>query len=71
MAQRAAEFKLYVAERMSYAGLPASRFGQLAEPLARRIFRNVHMADFWDWRSVLESWSKLDRTMFEEAVHNP
>jgi tetratricopeptide (TPR) repeat protein len=68
MAERVSELKLYVALRMTAAGIPASAFGALAEPLAREVFRNLHMADERDWSSVLEGFSKIDDAALDRVL---
>lgn len=68
MAERVAEFKLYLAEYMDRAGIPAAAFGVLAEPVAEIVFKKVEMNDMHDWRSVLAAFREMGDEVLEEAL---
>ena len=63
IAERSAEFKLYLAEFLDRRGIPAEAIGALAEPVARAIFSTLSISDVHDWRSILAAYSKLDDTV--------
>jgi len=68
MAERLAELKLYLAEHMDRAGLPAPLLGLLAEPVAEIVFQRVQMTDAHDWRSALAAFRELNDEILEEAL---
>ena len=68
MAERVAEFKLYLAERMEAAGLPASVFPMIAEPVAKRVLKGLKMADTHDWHSAIRAFSDQPDGWLEEAL---
>lgn len=57
IAERTAEFKIYLADLLDRMGLPASGMGALAEPVMRLAFENVKMSDAKDWASVLRAFN--------------
>jgi hypothetical protein len=60
LAERSAEFKLYLAKYADVAGVPAPALGALAEPAARAILKRLVLSDAHDWRSVLAAYATLD-----------
>jgi hypothetical protein len=71
LAQRASEFKLYLADYMDRRGLPAQALGVLAEPVLRRLLANLTMSDTHDWRSILAVYAKIDDDLIEESLKKP
>ena len=67
LAERSAEFKLYLARYADTAGLSASAMGAVAENAARAILKQVKLSDVHDWRSVLAGYSGFDGKAWEEA----
>jgi tetratricopeptide (TPR) repeat protein len=67
LAERSAEFKLYLARYADAAGLSASALGPVAENAARAILKQLQLSDIYDWRSVLASYSGFDGKGWEEA----
>ncbi|SPE39377.1 hypothetical protein SBA3_320005 [Candidatus Sulfopaludibacter sp. SbA3] len=67
LAERAAEFKLFLADVAGRVGVPAATLG-FAEPLARQMLVKARMADVHDWRAVTRSFAGLDETMLESAL---
>ncbi len=61
LAERTAEFNLYLAWRMHAEGLPAAAFAELAEPAARRVLSSAEIPDPRDWRATLAALGSLDR----------
>ena len=60
MAERSAEFKIYLAEYLDRRGIAAEAMGVLAEPVALLILSKMTISDVHDWRSILAAYSKLD-----------
>jgi len=71
IAERSAEFKLYLARFADIAGIPAQALGAIAEPAARSIFERMHLSDTHDWRSVLAAYASLDSKTVEEVLAKP
>ncbi len=71
IAERTAEFKIYLAYVADQAGVPAGALGQVAESLALTILRNAHMSDPHDWRSVITVFSAMDAKTVQEAFEKP
>jgi hypothetical protein len=70
MAQRASEFKLYLAEYLERAGTPPSFLPLVAEPAARRVLSNMKMADFRDWPAVLNAFTTVSDEMIDGVLAN-
>jgi hypothetical protein len=68
LAERSAEFKLYLARYADAAGIPAAALEAVAEPAARAILKKLHMSDPHDWRSVLAAYQSLDDKTIQEVV---
>jgi len=67
LAERSAEFKLYLVRYADAAGLSASAMGAVAENAARAVLKQLQLSDIYDWRSVLASFSGFDGKGWEEA----
>lgn len=68
MAERAAEFKLFLAYRADGGGVDPSDLSGVAEALAARAFRSAQMNDFRDWRSLLAAYSSVSSADVKEAL---
>jgi hypothetical protein len=68
LAERSAEFKLYLARYADSAGLPASSLGPVAERVAQAVLKSMQLSDIHDWRSVLAGFSEIDGKLIEEAM---
>jgi hypothetical protein len=68
LAERSAEFKLYLARYADTAGLSASSLGSVAETAARAILKRMQLSDLHDWRSVLAGFSGIDGKLMQEAM---
>jgi hypothetical protein len=66
--ERLSELKLYVADLMVSSGIPAATFTTVAEPVGREVFRNLQMADPYDWRSAIAAFAGMDRGAQERAL---
>ncbi|MGH9591456.1 MAG: hypothetical protein ACRD5L_00085, partial [Bryobacteraceae bacterium] len=60
IAERSAEFNLYLARYADTVGIPAAALGALAEPAARVMLKRMQLADAYDWRSELATYAELD-----------
>jgi len=70
MAQRASEFKLYLAEYLERAGTPPSFLPLVAEPAARRVLSSMKMADFRDWPAALDAFTTISDEMIDGVLAN-
>jgi hypothetical protein len=68
LAERSAEFKLYLARYADTAGLSASALERVAEPAARAILKRIQLSDVHEWRSVLAGYAGFDGKAWEEAL---
>jgi hypothetical protein len=68
LAERSAEFKLYLARYADTAGLAASSLGPVAETVALAILKTMQLSDSHDWRSVLAGFSGIDGKLMQEAM---
>jgi hypothetical protein len=68
LAERSAEFKLYLAHYADAAGISAGALGAIAEPAARYVLKRLNMSDIHDWRSALAAYATLDGKAIEEAL---
>ena len=71
LAERAAEFKLYLAAWAAREGMPAAAMQAVAEPLVRRLMGRMDLADAHDWRVALESLDKLNGAAVEAVLDKP
>ena len=70
IAERTAEFKIYLADLLDRMGLPASGMGALAEPVMRLAFENMKMSDAKDWASVLRAFNTTGPKAVEKALES-
>jgi Tfp pilus assembly protein PilF len=68
LAERSAEFKLYLARYADMAGVSASALEAVAERAARAILKHMQMSDVHDWKSVLESYAHFDDKAWAEVL---
>ena len=68
LAERTAEFKLYLARYADRAGMPVAELGEVAEPAARAILKKMQLTDLHDWRSALAAFAGLNDRIVEEAL---
>jgi tetratricopeptide (TPR) repeat protein len=59
LAERLAEFKLYLARLADQEGLPASALDVISETLFQRAMQGLQMTDMKDWASVLQAFSTI------------
>jgi hypothetical protein len=68
LGERAAEFKLYLAQQMDRAGIPAAALPAVAESVARASFQNLRMTDMRDWHSVLAAFANVNGSTILDAL---
>ena len=71
LAERVAEFKLYLGLLLDRTGLPAASAGVVAESLAREAFKRLKMSDGWDWQSVLTVYTGIDEQSLARVLPKP
>jgi hypothetical protein len=71
LAQRTAEFSIYLADYLSSVPVPAAAMSMVAEPLARRTLQSVKMAGAKDWISILRAYSRLDKDSLKAVLEAP
>ena len=68
LAERTAEFKLYLADIGARVGIPPPAFNVMAEPAAIRILSTLHMTDIRDWHSATLAFSRLSESALAETL---
>jgi len=68
MAERTAEFKLFLAYRAYNLGVEPADLQQPAERLAAKAFRASQMADYHDWRSLLTAYASISSDDLKNAL---
>lgn len=68
LAERSAEFKLFLSFQADSQGVEPSALAGVAEPLASMAFRSSHMRDSQDWRSLLDAFGTIMPKDIEQAL---
>ena len=68
MAERTAEFKLFLAYRADRAGMQPADLAGAAEQLARKAFRVSAMNDDHDWRALLRAFGSISNEDLRNAM---
>ncbi len=68
LAQRAAEFKLYLADLAGRLGIPPAALSLFSEPAALAILAKAHMSDMRDWRAVNLAFAAVDQAVLLAAL---
>jgi hypothetical protein len=68
LAERAAEFKLFLAEAGVRAGIPPAALGAAAQELAAELLSKTSLTGIKDWRTVNAAYASLDEAAVEAAV---
>ena len=69
MAERSAEFKLFLAFRADSIGADPAVLADVAETLAGKAFLAARMTDFGDWRSQLAAYASITPGDLEQALN--
>jgi hypothetical protein len=68
IAERSAEFKLFLVLQADALGVQPPVLAGVAEALASKAFRGAKMADFKDWRSLLAAYSSISANDLKQAL---
>jgi hypothetical protein len=68
IAERAAEFKLFLAFRADSVGVEPGELARVAEPLAAKAFRSAELTDAHDWRSLLAAFAAVTADDLKQAL---
>ena len=68
IAERFAEFKLFLVLQADALGVPPLVLGEVAETLAAKAFRGAKMADFRDWRSLQAAYASISANDLKQAL---
>jgi hypothetical protein len=68
LAERSAEFKLYLAFQADIFGVEPSALSDVAEALASKAFRGAQMMDSMDWRSLLAGFGTINSKDVKQAL---
>jgi hypothetical protein len=68
LAERSAEFKLFLAFQADSLGVEPSVLSDVAETLASRVFRGTQMMDSRDWRSLLAGFASIMPKDIKQAL---
>jgi hypothetical protein len=71
MANRLAEFTLYLARSANVARIEPSSLDEAAEPAFRALFRRAQMNDSRDWRSLIGAYAAWTEDALMEALKKP
>jgi Flp pilus assembly protein TadD len=68
IAERFAEFKLFLVLQADALGVQPAVLGEVAETLAAKAFRSAKMADFRDWRSLQAAYASISTDDVKQAL---
>lgn len=68
LAERVAEFKLFLVYLADSLGVEPAALSSVAEPLAAKAFRNAKMMDNHDWRAISIAFSSITPVDLREAL---
>jgi tetratricopeptide (TPR) repeat protein len=68
LAERLAEFKLYLAYLFARESLPPEGLPAVAEIAARGVLEDIQMSDYRDWTAVIAAYAGFDRSRLEEVL---
>jgi hypothetical protein len=68
LAERAAEFKLYLADFAGRAGIPPVALNALGQPIVLQVIKRMKMTDAGDWRDAHLAFAGLDDVAVLTAI---
>jgi tetratricopeptide (TPR) repeat protein len=68
IAERMAEFKIFLVFQADSMGLGPAALDRVAEALAAKAFRNAKMSDFKDWRSLMAGYASITAKDVKQAL---
>ena len=70
LAERVAEFKLYLACLFADQALPAGALSAVAEAAAREVLGDIQMTNLRDWQAVVSAYSDFDAARLREVMEH-
>jgi hypothetical protein len=70
IAERSAEFKLYLARYWDSRALPASAMGAVAEPAVLETLQRAGLRSVYDWRAVLNSYHSISGDVLDQLLED-
>jgi hypothetical protein len=70
LAERVAEFKLYLACLFADEALPAGALSAVAEAAARDVLSDIQMTNVRDWQAVLSAYSDFDAARLRDVMEH-
>jgi tetratricopeptide (TPR) repeat protein len=68
LAERLAEFKLYLACLFADQALPAGALSAVAEAAAREVLSDIQMTNLHDWQAVISAYSDFDAARLRDVM---
>jgi tetratricopeptide (TPR) repeat protein len=68
LAQRSAEFKLYLADFAARAGIPPTVLSVIGQPLTLQMLKHMRMTDLQDWRDALAAFGGLNDSVVQAVL---
>jgi hypothetical protein len=68
LAERTADFKLFLASRADNLGVEPAEAGRVAERLAGKAFSSSQLTDYHDWRSLLAAYAAISNNDLKKAL---
>jgi hypothetical protein len=68
LAERTAEFKLYLADLAARMGVPPAALNNIGESIALHVLSKTHMTDIHDWRSAVTAFAGLDPAVMIDSL---
>jgi tetratricopeptide (TPR) repeat protein len=70
LAERVAEFKLYLACLFAEEALPAGALSAFAEAAAREVLSDIQMTNQYDWPAVISAYSDFDAARLRDVMEH-
>jgi tetratricopeptide (TPR) repeat protein len=68
LAERVAEFKIYLVRLFAREALPAAALPAVAEAATRSVMRDIQMTNIKDWQSVLDAYEGFDDARLKDVI---
>ncbi len=68
LAERVAEFKVYLVRLFAEQALPAAALPTVAEAAARAVLGDIQMTNYRDWSAVLDAYEEFDSARLQEVI---
>jgi hypothetical protein len=70
LAERVAEFKLYLACLFADQALPAGALSAVAEAAAREVLSGIQMTNLRDWQAVISAYNDFDAARLRDVMEH-